>query len=188
MKKFIVFVMMICIVVISSTASAEIQRTHLYDQKISVLTQKLQSMGIKIWNVEYLTASGFSGCEARFGDNPNNQLAFIAENADTISAMAIVTQFAAADHPNYPALQQTFELTGATLNIVGLTTEDANKLVQEIKSDFLTAVADKPNITKHHKEFSSYSVQTQRLIVAEIFVEELSHGVGELKICIRACA
>lgn len=187
-KKFIALVVVLCAVMISSSASAELAPVQLYDQNVFTLTQKLQSAGFKIWNMKYRTTKYYPGYEANFGDNPNNKMAFLVNNDGSVSALGIITRFENFDYPVYPTMQQAFELAGATLFIVGLTLEDVKKIGEEIEAHTLNTFMLNPRATKYDKEFSSYSVRTRRLIIVAISAEEISPNVGELRIFVYARA
>ena len=185
MKKFVALVVLSCAVMFSSTVTAEMQPVQIYDQNVSTLIQRLQKNGIKIWNIEYRNASGYSGYEAHFGDNPNNQLAVLVNNDGAVSALGIVTQCPLEDDSYFKTFQ-VGEVWGATLLIVGLTQDDLRKIVDEYFFSVSNAIKQNPYLKRYQKTFSAYSVQTKRLIVSEVFMEEIRPGIGEFRIFMRA--
>lgn len=189
MKKFITLIVLFCVVMIHASVAAEMQPVQLYDQNVFTLTRTLQTVGIKIWNMNHrLSKEGYPGYEANFGDNPVNQMAFLVGNGNAVLASAIITRFTDSDYPAYPTVQQAFEVAGATLVICGLTLEDVAKLDRELTYYWLSVATFNPRATKCNKVFSSYSVRNHRLIVMEISMEEIRPNVGEFRIFMYARA
>lgn len=187
MKKFIAVVVLLCTVMIHASASAELQPVQLYDQSVFTLIQKLQGFGIKIWNIESHSDSGYFGYTVNFGDNRDNWLVFVVNNNGAVSSLNIITECAILDNP-FSTVRQAGKVMGAICIAVGLTIEDVMRIAEEFELSLSNAIVLNPYMTKYYKVFSSYSVKTKRLIEVGIFMEEFRPSVGECRIFIRALA
>ncbi|MBD3879811.1 MAG: hypothetical protein SR1Q5_09090 [Quinella sp. 1Q5] len=179
MKKFIALVVLLCTVMISFPASAEIKIVPLCEQDVPTLTQKLQEIpGVKIWGIKK-----FSGCYiGYFGNDDKNRLDFLLENDDSIKALFIESKFGNED----PIFEQMWKLAGGTLVIAGVTLEDVANLIQDIGSDMQKALSKDSRLKEYKKSFSVYRAQNNEKIVVNFSAKELTSNFGEFKIIIFA--
>lgn len=179
MKKIFALVVMLCAVMISSTASAAVA---LCEQDVSTVTQKLQELpDIKIWGMEKKLANGISGYSGYFGDSKNNCLTFLTENDGTIKAVGIESQFG----DDKVVVEQMLKLACGTLVIAGVTLDDVANLMQEIVSDMEKALANNSKLKKYEKTFYA-PAQTGRKIVLNFSAKEITSDFGEFKFIIFA--
>ena len=179
MKKFIALIVVLCAVMITSTASAETKIVPLCEQDVPTLTQKLKEIpGVKIWGMKK-----FNNCYiGYFGNDDKNRLHFLLENDDSIKALFIESKFGNDD----PIFEQMWKLAGGTLVIAGVTLEDVAKLMLNIGSDMQKASSKNSNLKEYEKNFSVYRAQINGEIVVNFSAKELTSNFGEFKIIIFA--
>ena len=183
MKKFFALVVLLCAVMISSTASAEVQFAPLCKQDAPTLIQKLREIpDMKIWDMEKKLVNGVSGYSGYFGESKNNILTIISGDGDRVKAVSIESQF----DDDELVLKQMLELSMGTLVIAGVSIDDVTKLMQEMVSDMQKALSKNSNLKKYEQNFFAYTAQDRRNIVVNFSAREIRSDFGEFKFIIFA--